>query len=191
MREAEKGRKRRRGKRTEWWGKESREKDEGDQEIILHETFPLYLLRARHCSKCLIYITPLNPYKSPWVRDSCYVNFTDWSVEVQSSQVTYSRGTMSQKLNSFPALQSPGSLSLHHVASQKNGIWRKLPVLPLSSQKMKTSFPVPAHSWLWWYFIGNLGSRVCLPPAKLLPCRQKCIFHLCNRICHRKLLPAS
>lgn len=30
-----------------------------------------------------------------------------------------------------------------------------------------------------------------LPPAKLLPCRQKCIFHLWIRICHRKLLPAS
>lgn len=35
------------------------------------------------------------------------------------------------------------------------------------------------------------SQRTSLPPAKLLPRRQKCIFHLWLRIFHRKLLPAS
>lgn len=190
MKEAEKGRKRRRGQRTEWWGKESREKDEGDQEIIIHETFPLYLLHARHCSKCLMYITPMNPYKSPWVRDSHYVNFTDWSIKVQRSQVTYSRGTMSQKLNSFPAApESRLFVTAPRCLSEKWNMEKTSSssvVLPEDENFLSCACSFMAPMVLNW------KSRLTgLPPAKLLPCRQKCIFHLCNRICHRKLLPAS
>lgn len=88
----------------------------------------------------------------------------------QIGQLSYrvakvSRGTMSQKLNSFPA--APGqALSGHSLPLQKNGIWRKLPVLLLSSRKMKTFSLVPgsftAPTVLYWK-----SQLTGLPPAKL------------------------
>ena len=105
-------------------------------------------------------LPPFNPCKSPMSQGLILCQFhrlVNWGTE-QPSLKRYNEPGV--KL--LPQLQSPGSSSLRHAASQKNGIWRKLPVLLLSSRKMKTSSLVPAHSWLQRYFIGNLSSRVCL-----------------------------
>lgn len=130
----------------------------------------------------------LIPTKAPRVRDSYHVNFTDWSIEVQSSQV--SRGTMSRKLNSLPAApESRLFVTAPRCLSEKRNMEKTSSSsvgLPEDENFLSCACSFMAPTVLYWK-----SQLPGLPPAKLLPCRQKCIFHLCGRICHRKLLPAS
>lgn len=78
-------------------------------------------------------------------------NFTDWSIELQSSQI--SRITMSQKLNSFPAApESKLFVRAPRCLSEKWNMEENFQFFCLSLRKMKTFSLVPAHSRLRRYF---------------------------------------
>lgn len=125
-----------------------------------------------HCTSCVpgtalstsCILPHLIPTKAPWVRDSYYVNFTDWSIELQSSQV--SKGTMSQKLNSFPAApESKLFVTAPRCLSEKWNMEKTSSssvVLPEDENFLSCARSFMAPTVLYWK-----SQLTGLPPAKL------------------------